>query len=308
MILLHGPLGHHMLLMDSMSAPHPITTVVCVPATQRFRFSDTWHSYPSHCQVSTTLEHNITLLAAANLLQQPGRAIPTRTTAKLKHLSTIHQLTTIMSGQPNAPPSDPTSPRVVPATPSRLAVAAPPRVATTSNTITAPNTIRQLPIVHQRLTRHNNPFQILVDNDGNNDANMVVASNCSPQTPHPTQRQQTIQPPSQPPTTVPTTVWRPPPLCPQMILVPSQSACPLPPMILMSRSRTIRPRAPPTTSPQTLLFLPPVAPSVTPHDLWPHRYNTVPTHTPTATPHYNFIGPDENRNDCPTTRSSTPPR
>jgi hypothetical protein len=128
-----------------------------IPATQRFHFSDTWHFYPSHYQVPTISEHDITLLAAANLVQQLGCAIPTTTTAKLKHLNAICQLTTIMSGQPNAPPIDPTSPRVVPATP--------PRVATTSNTITAPNTIRQLPIVHQCLTWHKTPFQILADDE-----------------------------------------------------------------------------------------------------------------------------------------------
>jgi hypothetical protein len=102
------------------------------------------------------------------------------TTAKLKHLNAILQLTTIMSGQPNAPPPNLTSPRVVPATPPRVAIAAPLRVATRSNTITAPNTIQQLPIVHQRLTRHSNPFQILADDEDNNDTDTVVGSNCSP--------------------------------------------------------------------------------------------------------------------------------
>jgi hypothetical protein len=177
-----------------------------IPATRRFRFSNTWRLYLSHCQVPTTSEHDITLLAVANLLQQLGHAIPTRTTAKLKHLNTIRQLTPNMSGQPNALPSDPTSPRVVPATPPRVAIAAPPRVAMTSNTITAPNTTQQLPIVHQCLTRHNNPFQIPMDDEDDNDTDTVVASNCSPQVPHPTQRPQTIQPTIQAPTTVPTTV------------------------------------------------------------------------------------------------------
>jgi hypothetical protein len=107
-----------------------------IPAIQCFCFSKTWPLYPSYCQVPTTLEHDITLLAAADLLQQLGRAIPTTTTAKLKHLNAIHQLTTIMSDQPNAPPPNPTLPRVVPATPPRVAVAAPWRVAMASNTIT----------------------------------------------------------------------------------------------------------------------------------------------------------------------------
>jgi hypothetical protein len=34
----------------------------------------------------------------------------------------------------------------------------------------------------------------------------------------------------------------------------------------------------------------------------------VPTHTPTATPHYNFIEPDDDRQDRPAMKSSTPPR
>jgi hypothetical protein len=179
-----------------------------IPATQRFCFSDTWHLYPSHCQVPTTLEHDSTLLVAADLLQHLGCTIPTATTAMLKHLNAICQLTTIMSGQPNAPPPDPTSPGGVPATPPRMAVAEPPRVAMISITITAPNTIRQLPIVHQRLTQHNNPFQILPDDDDKEDTNMVVANNCSPQAPCPTQRPQIIQPPSHPPTTEPNTIRR----------------------------------------------------------------------------------------------------
>jgi hypothetical protein len=157
-----------------------------IPATQHSHFAGTWRLYPSDCQVPTILEHNITLLAAADLLQQLGCAIPTTTTAKLKHLNAMCQLTTIMSGQPNTPPTNPTSPRVVPATPPRVAVAAPPRVATTSNTITTPNTIQQSPMVHQCLTRHNNPFQILADDEDDNDTNTVVASNYSQQKPHPT--------------------------------------------------------------------------------------------------------------------------
>jgi hypothetical protein len=170
----------------------------------------------------------------------------------------------------------------------------------------APNAIQQFPIIHQRLTRHNNPFEILVDDDDDEDTNTIVASNCSPQAPCPTQRPQTIQPTSHPPSTEPTTIRRPPPLRSQTILLPSQPPRLLPPVI-MPRSR-VRPRSPPTPSPHTLLFLPPVAFSVTPHDLRPHRYNTVPTQTPTATPGYNFIEPNDDHHDRPTTRSSTPPR
>jgi hypothetical protein len=136
----------------------------------------------------------------------------------------------------------------------------------------------------------------------------LIPTRLLPRVPHSTQHSQMNQPTSQSTTTAPTTVWRPPPLCLQKILLPIQPPCRLPPVIPMPRSCTIRPRALPPTSLQTLLFLPPVAPSVTPHDLWPHSYNMVPTHTPTATPRYNYIEPDDDRHDCPTTRSSTPPQ
>jgi hypothetical protein len=108
--------------------------------------------------------------------------------------------------------------------------------------------------------------QLLADDEDDNDTDMVVASNCSPQAPHPTQRPQAILPTNQPPTSVPTTIWRPPPLRLQTILMPSQPPRLLPPAISTPSSRTIRPWAPPPTSLQTLLFIPPVT-FVTSHDL-----------------------------------------
>ncbi len=66
----------------------------------------------------------------------------------------------------------------------RVAENPPPRVATTSNNITSPTTIRQLPLIHQRQTCSNNPFQILADNDDDDDMT-VVTSNCSPHSPLP---------------------------------------------------------------------------------------------------------------------------
>ncbi len=123
---------------------------------------------------------------------------------KLKHLAAICQLSMITCGQPNSPTPLSTSLRVETAPPPRAALAAPLRVATTSNTITAPHTIRQLPIVHQRLTQHNNPFQILTDDDDDNDDDMVIASNCSPLATIPTHHDCCV------PTATPTTNPRPP--------------------------------------------------------------------------------------------------
>jgi hypothetical protein len=109
----------------------------------------------------------------------------------------------------------------------RVAESPPPRVATTSNNIMSPTTIRQLPLIHQRQMRSNNPFQILADNNDDNDMT-VVTSNCSPHSPLPNlhpfnlpvapqkhklasqpKRQLTIQPAN--PLTIPTNMPTPAP-------------------------------------------------------------------------------------------------
>jgi hypothetical protein len=74
----------------------------------------------------------------------------------------------------------------------------------TSNTITTPCTILWLPFMHQCLTRHNNHFQILTGDDNNNDDYTVIASNCSPPAPLPSQHDHRV------PTATPTTAPRPP--------------------------------------------------------------------------------------------------
>jgi hypothetical protein len=180
-----------------------------------------------------------------------------------------------MSGQPDAEPSatpipriDATTPprgenvappRVAITAPLRVANTAPPRVATTSNTITAPEKIRRLPRIHQRVTRANNPFNILSDDDDN----AVVHSNRSPppatiqnerieqrseRTANPprTSRPRTIptRPPASPPppthnpTAMPTTFAQLP------TAVPTTVAWPPPPMMV---------HPPPTTLPCTSL-------------------------------------------------------
>jgi hypothetical protein len=121
-------------------------------STWRFRFADMWQLYPAHCQVPVASEQDKTLLLVANLFEQLGQLIPTMANAKLKHLAAICQLSKIMSSQLNFPPPFPASPRVETDPPPRVAITTPPLVATTSNTITMPHTIHQLPIVHQHLT------------------------------------------------------------------------------------------------------------------------------------------------------------
>ena len=119
--------------------------------------------------------------------------MPTTTAEKIKHIKSIQDLSSILTGARDSSTmhtsTHPTTTHPLPAqrvaVPSPRAVNAPtPRVATTSNNITAPNFIRTMPLVHQCQTRNNNPFRILSDDDDNDDT--VVASDCSPRDPPPT--------------------------------------------------------------------------------------------------------------------------
>jgi hypothetical protein len=112
-----------------------------IPSTQHFHFADTWRLYPAHCQVPVASEQDKTLLAAANLFEQLGQLIPTMASTKLKHLTAIRQLSMIMADQLDFPPPLHTSLRVETDPPPRVVIATPPRVETTSNTITMPCTI-----------------------------------------------------------------------------------------------------------------------------------------------------------------------
>jgi hypothetical protein len=153
--------------------------------------------------IPVSSQHDLSISMAAKLITALGVAVPTTTTEKIKHIKAIQDLAAILAGQQT--PEEPTmrtgthaprvrtgtlTPRVVTPSP-RVANAPPPRMATTSNNITAPNVIRNMPLVHERHTCHNNPFNILTNDDDDDDT--VVASNCSPHSP----------PPSLPPSDLP---------------------------------------------------------------------------------------------------------
>ena len=197
-----------------------------IPATRRFCFSNTWRLYPIHSQVPMSPQHDLSIVAAINLLQAFGTTVPTSATAKRKYIQTIQDLMVIMTGQQATQlPNDLPDTRVG-AADQRVGHATPPRVATTSNNIPAPNVIRQMLLIHQRHTRNINPFQILASNDDDNE-DTEVASNCSPRLP----------PPSLPPSNNP---WNPP-----------------------ARPLTRRVANQPTNPPSTLrLSCPPEAPSL----------------------------------------------
>ena len=54
-----------------------------IPATRRFRFSDTWRLYPAHSQVPVTSQHDNSISTAAELIKALGAAMPTTTAEKL---------------------------------------------------------------------------------------------------------------------------------------------------------------------------------------------------------------------------------
>ena len=177
------------------------------------------------------------------------------------------------------------APRVAAPSP-RVANAPPPRVATTSNNITAPNVIRNMPLVHERHTRHNNPFNILTDDDDDDDT--VVASNCSPRNPPPSLPTSDL--PTHQPTNRPTR---------QLTIQPISFPSPR------------QPSNPPTSPPPRVLASPTCVQAITPktpqvciHDLRP-----TPTRKPTKPQSYSLpiVEPDDNRDEMPTTRSSTRP-
>jgi hypothetical protein len=70
-----------------------------IPATQRFCFSDTWRLYPIHCQIPIASQHDLSILAATDLLTVLGETLPTSATAKAKHINAIQQLTSILTNQ-----------------------------------------------------------------------------------------------------------------------------------------------------------------------------------------------------------------
>ncbi len=118
-----------------------------IPATQCFRFSDTWCIYPTPCQIPIALQHDLSILAATDLLMALGGTIPTSATAKANHVNAIQQLTSILTNQPATRMDEPAQ-RVDGPVP-RVVESPPPRVATMSNNIMSPTTIQQLPLIHQ---------------------------------------------------------------------------------------------------------------------------------------------------------------
>jgi hypothetical protein len=90
-----------------------------IPAMHHFRFSNTWHLYPAHCQVPVALHHDLSIAVAADLLKVFGGTAPKLSADKIKNVQAIQKLTAIMTSQQmDTPTVDAPSPRVVAACPS----------------------------------------------------------------------------------------------------------------------------------------------------------------------------------------------
>ncbi len=115
-----------------------------IPATRRFRFSDTWRIYPMHSEIPMTSQYDLSIVAAADLSQALGTTVPTSATAKHKYIRVIEDLMAIMAGQQaTQSPIDLPDTRMEAAS-QRVGHATPLRVATISNNITAPDVIRTM--------------------------------------------------------------------------------------------------------------------------------------------------------------------
>jgi hypothetical protein len=62
-----------------------------IPSTRRFRFSNMWRLYPTHCQIPVTSQHDLSIAAAADILQSLRGTVPTTTTAIIKHIRAIQK-------------------------------------------------------------------------------------------------------------------------------------------------------------------------------------------------------------------------
>jgi hypothetical protein len=105
------------------------------------------------------LQHDLSIAVVAGLFKIIGGNVPKSTATKIKHIQAMQELTAIMAGQRVTPPTvDAPTTRVV--APSQRVATAPSSMATTSNNITTPIAIRQMPLIHQGQTCNNIPFHI----------------------------------------------------------------------------------------------------------------------------------------------------
>ncbi len=150
-----------------------------------------------------------------------------------------------------------------------------------------------MPLVHQCQTRNNNPFNILTENDDDNDT--VVASNCSPRN----------TPPSLPTSDLS--------VCPPTNR-PKRQLATQPTSLPSTHQLSSPPASPPLrvlASLSHIQAIAPTAPHVRIHDLRP-KPSGMPSKSQACTKHPTYslpiVEPDDDQDEIPTTIPSSPPR
>ena len=149
-----------------------------------------------------------------------------------------------------------------------------------------------MPLIHQRHTCNNNPFQILASNDYD-DEDTVVASNCSPHLP----------PPSLPSSNNP----RNPPKRPLTRQVANQPTRPPSTLLLSCLSEAPSPRV--LAIPSIITANTPRAPHIHIHELRPtpsKTHSKPPTITNSPAHALPIVEPDDEQDKVPTMRAATP--
>ena len=108
--------------------------------------------YPAHCRTPAISEDDLTIGAAAELIETMKGTIPVTATKKLRHTKTLKKLVTILENREPPRVANGGQPRVSPA-------------ASTSSNPTSPRVIAKTKFVHQRRTRNNIPLPIIQEEE-----------------------------------------------------------------------------------------------------------------------------------------------
>ena len=108
--------------------------------------------YPAHCRTPAISEDDLTIGAAAELIETTKGTIPATATKKLRHTETLKKLVAILENREPPRVANGGQPRVSPA-------------ASTSSNPTSPRVIAKTKIVHQQQTRNNIPLPIIQEEE-----------------------------------------------------------------------------------------------------------------------------------------------
>ena len=108
--------------------------------------------YATHCRMPAISEDDLTIGAAAELIEMMKGTVPATATKKLRHTETLKKLVAILENRE----------------PPRVANGGQPRVSPAASTLsnpTSPRVIAKTKFVHQRRTRNNIPLPIIQEEE-----------------------------------------------------------------------------------------------------------------------------------------------